>query len=170
MADLNSFEKPKIPDLDRSRLTDLMPQNHDENGESTNNTPAAAVDAVFKPSDAVPEGARQVRGIDFDDFRSHDVTVKELVAGMASMGFQASAVADAVRIINEMVRHTALPPPKGREAHIRQESLDRSTKWCQNHYFLRLHVQSYIVWAPRDFAISRSAPARVRYRHDSWWR
>lgn len=66
--------------------------------------PAAAADAVLKRSDPVPDGLRQVQGIEFDHFRARDMTVRDLVAGMATMGFQASAVAEAVRIINDMVR------------------------------------------------------------------
>lgn len=65
--------------------------------------PPAAADAVFKPSDPMPQGVRMVRGIEFNDYNRGDVTVNELVAGMAEMGFQASAVGDAVRIINDMV-------------------------------------------------------------------
>ncbi|SLM39645.1 deoxyhypusine synthase [Lasallia pustulata] len=64
--------------------------------------PPAAADAVFKPSDPMPQGVRMVRGIEFNDYNRGDVTVNELVAGMAEMGFQASAVGDAVRIINDM--------------------------------------------------------------------
>jgi deoxyhypusine synthase len=79
-----------------------MPRVDAENGGPTHKTPAAAVDAVLKKSDALPEGAREVKGIEFDEFRNRDLTVMELVAGMTSMGFQASAVADAVRIINDM--------------------------------------------------------------------
>lgn len=67
-------------------------------------TPIIATAAVLKPSEPVADGARQVKGLEFDDFRERDITVKEMVAGMANMGFQASAVADAVRIINDMVR------------------------------------------------------------------
>jgi deoxyhypusine synthase len=32
------------------------------------------------------------------------VSVEDLVSGMANMGFQASALGEAVRIINDMVR------------------------------------------------------------------
>jgi deoxyhypusine synthase len=46
---------------------------------------------------------QKVRGIDFDAHHA-DITVADLVDGMAHMGFQASAVADAVQIINQMVR------------------------------------------------------------------
>lgn len=69
-----------------------------------NQTPKIATEAVLKLSDPVADDARQVKGVEFDDFRERDMTVKEMVTGMASMGFQASAVADAVRIINDMVR------------------------------------------------------------------
>ena len=88
-----------------------MPPRDDKIDESCNKSPTAAVDAVFKPSDAVPGGTPQVRGIEFGAFRDRDMTVQDLVAGMANMGFQASAVADAVRIINDMVRPTGFPSP-----------------------------------------------------------
>ncbi|MCJ1254825.1 Deoxyhypusine synthase [Lignoscripta atroalba] len=65
-------------------------------------TPSAATDAVLKPSDPLPDGMREVEGIDFNKHQGRDITVSELVAGMANMGFQASAVGEAVRIINDM--------------------------------------------------------------------
>ncbi|KAL2220472.1 putative deoxyhypusine synthase [Thermoascus aurantiacus ATCC 26904] len=64
--------------------------------------PSLATEAVLVPSEPVPEGARPVRGVDFDRYRGRDITVADLVGHMGSMGFQATAVADAVRIINEM--------------------------------------------------------------------
>ena len=81
----------------------------DDNKESGKAAPngqasATATGAVLKPSDPVPQGVRRVNGIEFNDYGGRDITVKELVAGMADMGFQASAVGDAVRIINDMVR------------------------------------------------------------------
>ena len=65
--------------------------------------PTLATDAVLKPSAPVPDGLREVGGIDFDDYKGRDITILELLAGMRYMGFQASAVADATRIINDMV-------------------------------------------------------------------
>ncbi|KAL1984340.1 hypothetical protein VTN96DRAFT_9201 [Rasamsonia emersonii] len=70
--------------------------------ENDNVPPASATQAVLVASAPVPEDARKVRGVDFNQFADRDITVPELVANMANMGFQASAVADAVRIINEM--------------------------------------------------------------------
>ena len=64
--------------------------------------PVLATDAVLKPSDPVPAGARKVSGIDFDRHTTQPITVEQLVAGMADMGFQASAVGEAVRIIDDM--------------------------------------------------------------------
>jgi deoxyhypusine synthase len=72
------------------------------NGEQSNAVPSMVSDAVLKPS--VLEGKREeVKGIDFDEYEGRDITVAEMLAGMTSMGFQASAVAEAVRIINDMV-------------------------------------------------------------------
>jgi deoxyhypusine synthase len=65
--------------------------------------PAGATDAVLKPSEPVPEGSREVQGIDFNQYASRSITVEELIGGYASMGFQATSVAEAVRIINDMV-------------------------------------------------------------------
>ena len=73
------------------------------NGDVGNNVPSSAADAVLKASAPLPDGAREVRGFEFNDFRGKDITVEEIVKGMARMGFQASAVSDAVRIINQMV-------------------------------------------------------------------
>lgn len=65
--------------------------------------PSGATDAVLKPSEPVPEGAKEVQGIDFNQYAKRSITVEELVAGFANMGFQATSVAEAVRIINDMV-------------------------------------------------------------------
>ena len=74
------------------------------NGEGPHSrAPIHATDVVLKPSDPVPHGAQEVKGIEFDKFRDRDITVQELVSGMANMGFQASAVSNAVDIINDMV-------------------------------------------------------------------
>ena len=71
--------------------------------EAPKRVPSSAADAILKASAPLPEGSHEVRGIEFDDFKGKDITVSQLVAGMARMGFQASAVSDAVRIIKGMV-------------------------------------------------------------------
>jgi deoxyhypusine synthase len=73
---------------------------------------AEVKDAVFVTSDPVPEGAMRVRGIDFNLHKDGDISVVDLVEGMSNMGFQASAIGDAVRIINEMVRRRCAALPK----------------------------------------------------------
>lgn len=65
--------------------------------------PAKATDAVLVASEPVPEGVEKVQGIDFDKYADHDLTVKEMIQGMANMGFQSTAISEAARIINEMV-------------------------------------------------------------------
>ncbi|KAF2474158.1 DS-domain-containing protein [Lindgomyces ingoldianus] len=76
----------------------MAPANHDR----TSKAPSGATDAVLKPSEAVPVGSREVQGIDFDHYAQRNITVEELVAGMVNMGFQATSVGEAVRIINGM--------------------------------------------------------------------
>ncbi|KAK2800005.1 Deoxyhypusine synthase [Onygenales sp. PD_10] len=68
----------------------------------TDAPPSSATGAVLVPSEAVPEGAKKVTGIDFNKYADKDITAAELLDGMAGMGFQASAVGEAARIINEM--------------------------------------------------------------------
>ena len=72
--------------------------------DSATGLPTDARDAVFMTSEPVPEGAIPVQGVDFDRHTKDEITVVDLIDGMSNMGFQASAVGDAVRIINEMVR------------------------------------------------------------------
>lgn len=74
---------------------------------STSAPPTSATDSVLVASGPVPEGAQEVRGVDFDKFQGRDITVAEMVENMTHMGFQGSAVAEAARIINEMVRSDA---------------------------------------------------------------
>ena len=66
--------------------------------------PSAATDAVLVPSEPVPEGSLEVHGVDFERFYGRDITVAEMMDNMLHMGFQASAVAESVRVINDMVR------------------------------------------------------------------
>lgn len=79
------------------------------NGARELKAPSGATDAVLKPSEPVPGGATEVQGIDFDNYADRSITVDELVAGMASMGFQATSVGEAVRIIEGMVGQDFLP-------------------------------------------------------------
>ena len=78
-------------------------------GAPNNEAPTVSTDAVLKPSAPVDEGVQEVQGIEFNDYQNRDITVSELVDGMTNMGFQASAVAEAVRIINSMVSLYTLP-------------------------------------------------------------
>ena len=65
--------------------------------------PTLATDAVLVRSQPIPDGVPQIDGIEFNDYRDRDISVPELLKGMTNMGFQASAVADATRIVNKMV-------------------------------------------------------------------
>ena len=94
----------------------LQPQQNDSNTATATPgaAPSGATAAVLLPSEPVPEGVKSVQGIDFDKYTTtdsdgnkvhRDITVKEMIEGMGTMGFQATNVAEAVRIINDMVRY-----------------------------------------------------------------
>ena len=65
--------------------------------------PSSATDAVLVPSEELPEGSQKVEELDFNRFTNGPMTVEDLLDGMKHMGFQASSVGEAVRIINDMV-------------------------------------------------------------------
>ncbi|KAI4150108.1 MAG: hypothetical protein LQ341_001174 [Variospora aurantia] len=79
-------------------------EQHTQNNQklSTKHAPDAATHAVLKPSAPVDADTRIVRGLEFNDFASRTLTVEDLVESMSGMGFQATAVAEAVRIVNDM--------------------------------------------------------------------
>ncbi|POR38159.1 Deoxyhypusine synthase, partial [Tolypocladium paradoxum] len=63
--------------------------------------PSGAKDAVLMKSEEMPAGAQQVEELDFNKLKG-PVTAEHLLLGMRNMGFQASSMAEAVRIINDM--------------------------------------------------------------------
>lgn len=64
--------------------------------------PSGATNAVLKPSDPVPQGTLPVKGLDFNAFASRGLSVAELVDSMSSMGFQASSIGRAAKIVDGM--------------------------------------------------------------------
>ena len=62
-----------------------------------------AATAVLKPSISMPLTSTRIRGIDFNEF-SQGVTIKALTSSFAKTGFQASNLAKAIEIVNNMVR------------------------------------------------------------------
>ncbi|CAI8508797.1 unnamed protein product [Pichia kudriavzevii] len=64
--------------------------------------PNLAGDAVLMKSDPVPEGSLPVFGIDYSKPESRNSTARDLIDGMRYMGIQASSVAEACNIIEEM--------------------------------------------------------------------
>lgn len=71
--------------------------------QDLNAPPKAATDAVLVPSDELPEGAQKVEEIDFNEFKGKPITVDDIIHRMSNMGFQASSIGDAVKIIDKMV-------------------------------------------------------------------
>ncbi|KAI9763039.1 MAG: Deoxyhypusine synthase [Chaenotheca gracillima] len=87
---------------DEHRQAQLQSTEEVQNERVAADAPSLATDAVLKPSDPVPDGAREVRGIDFDHYVNQPLSVEDLVSHMATTGFQASNVGEAVRIISNM--------------------------------------------------------------------
>ena len=64
---------------------------------------------IAAPSDPIPARMPPVGGIEWDDYEGRDITAAEMVAQMRDTGFQATAVAEACEIIQEMVMlHSSL--------------------------------------------------------------
>lgn len=72
--------------------------------ENSNAPPASATSAVLVQSTGMPEGSQKVEELDFNQFAGRAITVDDLIGGMNHMGFQATSIGEAVRIINDMVR------------------------------------------------------------------
>jgi deoxyhypusine synthase len=64
--------------------------------------PASVADAVLVHG-SMPAGSQKVEELDFNKFAGRPITVDDLMSGMNHMGFQASSIGEAVRIINDMV-------------------------------------------------------------------
>lgn len=64
--------------------------------------PSAATDAVLVQSEEMPADSQKVEELDFNKIKG-PVTAEDLLLGMTNMGFQASSMCEAVRIINDMV-------------------------------------------------------------------
>jgi len=65
--------------------------------------PSSVTDAVLVASSEMPASAQKVEELDFNTFAGRQITVDDLITGMNNMGFQASSIGEAVRIINDMV-------------------------------------------------------------------
>jgi len=81
------------------------------NGDyTTNSTDAAsAATAVLKPSVPMPSMSTKIRGVDFNDYLSTPITVTQLTSHLSRTGFQASNLARAIEIINNMVMSSLGP-------------------------------------------------------------
>ncbi len=73
------------------------------NSEKASSVPSSVADAVLVPSNEMPEGTQKVEELDFNKFAGRPITMDDLISGMNHMGFQASCIGEAVRIINDMV-------------------------------------------------------------------
>lgn len=110
------------------------------NGTSDSTAPTGATAAVLKPSDPVPTGAIPVDGVQFEKFAQRDITVAELVDGMTNMGFQASGLGQAVKIVNEMVMSILHTRCAFRWLIRCTAPLERSRRWIEDDHIPRVHL------------------------------
>ena len=85
-------------------------------GDSSQDVPPpTATDAVLVQSEPMPNNAQRVEELDFNKIKG-PITADDLLQGMRYMGFQATSIADAIRIINDMVGpRSPLPSRRGPE-------------------------------------------------------
>jgi hypothetical protein len=79
----------------------LHTMNMADNG-SANAPPAEVTNAVLVKSEEMPEDAQKVEELDFNKLKG-PITAEDLFLGMKNMGFQATSMSEAIRIINDMV-------------------------------------------------------------------
>lgn len=65
--------------------------------------PSSVTDAVLVKSNEMAAGSQKVEELDFNKFAGRQITADDLIGGMNNMGFQASSIGQAVKIINDMV-------------------------------------------------------------------
>lgn len=68
--------------------------------------PSSVTNAVLLKSNAMPESSQKVEELDFNKLAktAQPITVDQLMGNISNIGFQGSAIGEAVRIINDMVR------------------------------------------------------------------
>jgi deoxyhypusine synthase len=68
--------------------------------------PSSVTTAVLTKSNAMPESSQKVEELDFNKLTKtgQPITVDQLMGNISNIGFQGSAIGEAVRIINDMVR------------------------------------------------------------------
>lgn len=100
--------------------------------------PSGAKDAVLVQSEEMPADAQKVEELDFNKLKG-PITAHDLFMGMRHMGFQASAMSEAIRIINEMVGRI-LQYIFFLSVLTKAASMERPRDGRQNHHLSRLHI------------------------------
>jgi deoxyhypusine synthase len=69
---------------------------------NSNAPPVEVTNAVLVQSEEMPKDAQKVEELDFNKLKG-PITAEDLFLGMKNMGFQATSMSEAIRIINDMV-------------------------------------------------------------------
>lgn len=152
MADLQStsaatfttFPPPPSPVRTAAVLAEPEPE------PEPNEQPSGALEAVLKSSDPIPESwvTREVKGIEFNDFRDRPVTVCDLIAGMETIGFQGSNLARACKVVDAMRAYRSTEGKKatiflGYTSNLISSGLRETIRWLVEHK----HVSAIVATA-----------------------
>jgi len=150
--------------------------------------PSSVTDAVLVPSNEMPEGSQKVEELDFNKFVGRPITVDDLISGMNHMGFQASSIGEAVRIINDMVSPLPLPlphssslqfptslltpflpllPSTSSKSNNITESMARPRNLGPHHNLPRLHLEPNLLRPARDPPLPRPTLSHLSNRNHS---
>ncbi|CAN3365534.1 deoxyhypusine synthase [Diutina catenulata] len=93
--------------------------------------PSIATDAVLVKSEPVPEDFVEVSGVDYSQDAAYNSSASHLIDSMRNMGFQASSLASACDIINEMTAwkgvHRDTLDEHDRKGHFDADGFQRTT-------------------------------------------
>ncbi|KAG9229887.1 deoxyhypusine synthase [Amylocarpus encephaloides] len=101
MASTSSINEPTngqatAENLDAKSTPPSLPET------TANGAPPPSASSAVLVRGQMPAGSQGVEELDFNKFAGRPITVDDLLTGMNHMGFQASSIGEAVRIINDM--------------------------------------------------------------------
>ena len=115
------------------------------NGETAN-----AHSSVLVQSEALPADAVHVRGPDL----SRPIDLHTLLAGYETIGFQATGLARATQLVEEMVKSDFLTKEVTDIAEKAQKRSGRAIDLVS-----RLHIEPHLIWSPGNTTILGAAQA-----------
>ncbi|KAL8768206.1 MAG: hypothetical protein Q9209_005515 [Squamulea sp. 1 TL-2023] len=146
---LSNFGNHQSLEFDTAETPKVATDVNTSNGTTHALVPELAVSAILKPSAPASAEARTVIGVEFSNHTMEALTAQDLVQSMASMGYQAGAVAEAARIINGMMAwkdpetHAGTTIFLGYTSNMVTSGLRETLRWLVEHK----HVSAIVTTA-----------------------